>query len=377
MSTPLLFVLFLPATLVAQNLIVVDGLNRPGTQFTDLPAAEAAAQDGDTLLLRGGSVYRAVHTSKAITIAGDERVFPLPIDTSERALRVSGLPSGKRFVLCGVNFTGHGLPTVQVEACAGEVVITGCQASQGGPMFEVSGCTSVLIQGCSSVGGPTPTVVGRQSNLVLSDCGFGGGYAPPTPALDLRQCTALISRCLLFGGSGNAQEPPAPALFASNSQIILGAAGQPLANAVAAGLPGLGTGAASAIVGQDSTVRLDPEVRVTATNGAPLFQGVAVVTARFPSLSAVEVAANAFAFTHGSAPGAIPVFLLGAPGRILSSPAFTGTLWLDPLQTVVQVGVPPVLAGPALPFGTALLAQVVSVSATSVELSNPVGLVTR
>ena len=104
---------------------------------------------------------------------------------------------------------------------------------------------------------------------------------------------------------------------------------------------------------------------------------MSVVTAQFPSLRAAEVSPNVFAVAHGDAPGALDLFLLGAPGRVISSAGFAGQLWLDPLLTIVQVGVPSVLSGPALPFGTALVAQVLSVSAAGLELSNPAGLVTR
>jgi hypothetical protein len=54
----------------AQRRIVVDGLNRAGAHFTDLPAAETAASHSDVIQLRSdGGVYRAVRTSKGITAA--------------------------------------------------------------------------------------------------------------------------------------------------------------------------------------------------------------------------------------------------------------------------------------------------------------------
>ena len=57
------------ATLV-QTIWIVDAANGPGTNFTDLPAAVAAAISGDTILVRPGTYTHFNVSGKALTIRG-------------------------------------------------------------------------------------------------------------------------------------------------------------------------------------------------------------------------------------------------------------------------------------------------------------------
>ena len=62
---PLIFALALP------TIWIVDAANGPGTSFTDLPPAIAAAQSGDTIIVRAGPAYTLFSVSgKALTIRG-------------------------------------------------------------------------------------------------------------------------------------------------------------------------------------------------------------------------------------------------------------------------------------------------------------------
>src|SRR4026207_188330 len=55
---------------VLPTIWIVDANSGPGTHFTDLPAAVAAAQSGDTILVRSGNYTAFYVTGKALTIRG-------------------------------------------------------------------------------------------------------------------------------------------------------------------------------------------------------------------------------------------------------------------------------------------------------------------
>ncbi len=106
----------------AQRVYVIDGLNRAGTNFTDLPAAEVAAQHGDIFDVRAdGGAYTAITTSKALTILGNSAAIRV---TRGQPFRVSGLPAGREFVLQRCSMFINQLPPapmVELVQCAGRV----------------------------------------------------------------------------------------------------------------------------------------------------------------------------------------------------------------------------------------------------------------
>src|SRR5262245_57101965 len=77
---------------------VVDVHGGPGVDFTDLPAAVAAAQPGDVLRVMPGS-YSPFTSAEGITILG----YGGPTVNGE--LAVALLPPGPPFVLAGVSPT--------------------------------------------------------------------------------------------------------------------------------------------------------------------------------------------------------------------------------------------------------------------------------
>ncbi len=59
------------AMLVLPTIWIVDAANGPGTNFTDLPAAVAAAAHGDTILVRAGAYSAFQVSGKALAIRGE------------------------------------------------------------------------------------------------------------------------------------------------------------------------------------------------------------------------------------------------------------------------------------------------------------------
>ncbi|MGE3172322.1 MAG: hypothetical protein AB7O97_06820 [Planctomycetota bacterium] len=99
-------------TAAAQQTWVVDRYGRPGTDFTDLPAAVAAAQDGDTLLLRATSTtlsqaeaYEApgLVDGKGLVIRGEDHTTPVAV---YGYWDVRNLPSQSSFVVSKLTLSG-------------------------------------------------------------------------------------------------------------------------------------------------------------------------------------------------------------------------------------------------------------------------------
>src|SRR5215510_991412 len=59
------------AVLLVPTIWIVDAANGPGTNFTSLPAAVAAAASGDTLIVRRGTYQPFQVSGKALTIRGE------------------------------------------------------------------------------------------------------------------------------------------------------------------------------------------------------------------------------------------------------------------------------------------------------------------
>src|SRR5262245_40112703 len=88
---------------------IVDQANGPGTHFTDLPAAVAAAQSGDTILVRAGSSYTTFSVSgKALTIrgAGAASTFVRLANPNAAApsTTIDSVPSDQVFYVSGITF---------------------------------------------------------------------------------------------------------------------------------------------------------------------------------------------------------------------------------------------------------------------------------
>jgi len=106
LCTRLLLALLLAIPALAQQVWVVDRLNRAGTHFTDLPAAYAAAAPGDVLLLRSTATTSPwpVYTpppliDKGVKIVG-EHATPTPVIDGN--LDIRNLAANQSVVLAGI-----------------------------------------------------------------------------------------------------------------------------------------------------------------------------------------------------------------------------------------------------------------------------------
>src|SRR5262245_50640672 len=80
---------------------IVDASNGPGTSFTNLPPAVAAAASGDTILVRDGSYSAFTVSGKALTIrgAGAQVTVVQAFGSPNGDTRIDNVPAGTTFYL--------------------------------------------------------------------------------------------------------------------------------------------------------------------------------------------------------------------------------------------------------------------------------------
>ncbi|HEX6811138.1 MAG TPA: hypothetical protein VF384_05920 [Planctomycetota bacterium] len=206
---------------------IVDANSGPGTHFTDLPAAVAAAQSGDTILVRPG-IYTAFSVSgKALTIRGagqNTTVIDLPTGHATHShLTIEATPSGETFFLSGLSILAHWLgPSVgALNALAGaKVVLADCLVSgdfgitDGRAGLNTTG-SEVHAHRCSFWGGPNGAVstigpngarIEAGSEFSADSCEFIGAsgvyglWRVGASGLFVSASAATVTRCNGAGG---------------------------------------------------------------------------------------------------------------------------------------------------------------------------------
>jgi len=118
-----LLVVTLAGAASAQRTWTVDVLNRPGTDFTDLPAAAAAAAPGDVLVVRYAdpmvAQYSAVRIERGLAVIGQGSGRP----GIRGLLEVIGVPQGEQVVLAGLLLSPF--QTAAPTPTSGGLAITG------------------------------------------------------------------------------------------------------------------------------------------------------------------------------------------------------------------------------------------------------------
>lgn len=384
----------LGATLLsAQQVIVVDGTDGPGTDFTDLPTAVAESQDGDIIAVRPG-LYRPFSTSKGIKVLCDPNTrIENPAVPNELSVTVSGLPAGKLFVLRGVSLGSLFMEgtRMRIENCQGRVVIEDIVAHERGatlPACEIVGSSDVRLHRGTLIG--RNAIRAEDSTLTITDSALTGVHHPlsavGSEALAIERCTAVVSRTRMEGGRATffgLLLPPAAGVLSTDSELTITGDDQ---TSVAAG-----DGASlqddtpvPAIIGSGGRLRIHPAIQLTSNGGAP---GIATTLptsfVKSPSVSAsgadlgetldVELFAR---------PGAAFLVAAGLSGPPTSVPGL-GLLALDARAIVVGIaGIVPVdrrvpisIDVPAqldVLFGVTFTWQAIDVASGSALLGNPV-----
>ena len=375
----------LAGSLAAQASYVVDRLGRPGSHFTDLPAAAAAAADGDTLILRSDSgAFTAITTSKALTIVGDAAGVAV-IATASAGFRVQSVRAGRDFTLRNCDFyspsTNIGVP-LSITGSLGRVHLQGISVYNynGSPGVEVVACVGVTIRECQFLGAPGLLV--RNATVALGDsrC-LGNGASSGTlmrPAYPGARCfdSHVTASCVEFrGGLAAGTFPPGEGLHLFGSTVT--ATGVFTLARISAGFYGSGGGSmpVPAVLGSTSLLRLDPAVVVEARGGAQPIIGVTAVPAALAALSVTG--RNIFTVSYQGAAGSAAATLVGLPADPYAIYGVDGRLWIDPSVLIAVPGVPALLAEGALPRGLTLVLQVASVRSGNLEITGPAALTSR
>lgn len=372
-------------TAASQSTYVVDRLGRPGSHFTDLPAATVAAADGDMLILRAdGGSFTAMTTSKALTIVG-EAGGVATISTATAGLRVQGIAAGRDFTLRNCDILGSGAGTgaaIAINGALGRVHLQGVTVwnYNGSPGLELTACVGVTLRDCQFLG--APGLSARNATIALADARCLGNTAAPAPLLrpafpgaQIQDSHVTACNTEFRGGLAVGVLPPAEAirLFGSTLQ----ATGIATVARISAGFYGSSglTNPVPAVVGSTSLLRIDPAVVVEPRGGSQPYVGVTAVQAALPSLSVTG--RNLFTVMVQVAPGAPAVTMVGLPSVPYAILGVDGRFWIDPNALLA---VPGVLAGfseASLPHGLTLVMQVASVRAGNFELTAPAAITSR
>lgn len=367
----------LVSALAAQT-YVVDAANGPGTQFTDLPAAVAAAPDGATLIVRAGAYGPIDLDGKGLTIVGGPGVMLNSILAP--AIQVKNLAAHQSFALRGA-FMGWAFQSVQADFVnnAGRVLLQEFSysnatspflASWGSPPpkgIRIVNCAQVLLHGC--VVSANDAVDASGSRVDIEGCTLAGTgtitvvYHQPafggTPGLKLANSVVRIAASSVTGGPGPAPSlPPAVGVQMTGSSVFLGAGASLVAGApINFGMP------VSAISGTGTLVQ-DPQATIVALGGANTISGaVTAATRPWPSVtsSGGRVGTSAQASVRG-ATGELVLLCVSFPASPWTDPRVQGQLWLDnALLQVAALGVQgsgaPVAFSATLPNATALVGR--------------------
>jgi hypothetical protein len=142
------------ATAAQATTWIVDAANGPGTNFTTISAAIAAAQPGDRILVRQAFYGENVVVNKAVTIVGwNATTYPMtvPINPFQFAVwgtfGVTNIPFGQTCVISGLILarpSPNAGTTVGVLNCPGTVVLDRLIIPNGG--LFIGNCTDVFLE---------------------------------------------------------------------------------------------------------------------------------------------------------------------------------------------------------------------------------------
>lgn len=346
------------AAIAAAQTFVVDANNGPGTNFTTLTAAVAAAPDGATLIVRFGNYHGTVLVAgKGLTIVGEP-------GASIDAVMVFNTTPGQRFVLRGLPFFSTAAGFLQLQNCAGPVHIENC----GVALFPLTPppSSSLSALNCAQVyvtGSTFRTTTGfGASDVVLTNCSLAGGGGQS--GLSQSGGATTLANCTVTGGLSFGQQLPAITVDTGVVRLLDGTSvGQSL------------TAAVHAIAG---TGGVDVAPNVTLFGSTPVAPGIILATVdEATTLSgAALLGSSVNAELRGSA-NLLGGLMFGDPAMPTAIPGIGGELWLNPTGffAVQSLGTP-LTASLAVPNVASLRGQLfgwqgVTLGPIGVAFSNP------
>ncbi len=316
--------LLLAGTAAAQQTLIVDAAAGPDHDFTSLAPAVAAANSGDTILVRAGTYGEPyIETSKGLSIVGQGNVNMTLSPQSglqSDGMTIRDLSADEAFLIRGIDFDGSFFfPLIRGVDCAGAVSVqsaTGVLGSLGIPEaigVAFDNCDRGHVHDCFVRNGSVSFTNSRGS---VTFCALEGEITGP---VGLENSDVFFDRCTITAGQG--------------SPFILG---QPMS--VTGGTVRLARTSVAAIstfvdapaifASSDATIVLDPTATVSSAGTAPPIDGGPTVLNEELTTLVVRAQTNSLNLDLQSRTGAIFVTLLSFPSPLLPLP--WGDLWVNP-----------------------------------------------
>lgn len=314
-----------PTAIAQSRLLIVDASQGAGSHFADLPPAVAAAVTGDRISVRPGTYSAFTIDGKGIAVAGAPGV-------TVPAVTILRVPAGTDCAVSGLTIVSWFSGELRVADCAGRVLLSDLSLGMANTgIVALSRCAQLMLSGC--VFGSTTRL--DTCTATLCDSTFGGMplIGTAAPGLELVASRTFMSRCRATAGLY--LDGGAPGVLLRGGALTITDDGT---NVIAARATGHTT-AQSAIEGTGA-VTLDPRVVLQPVGAAPpIANGVQVIVANVPSLSARTGPIGGRATMHLQARAFDDFALIaGLPGDLVSVPPF-GEVWVSlPTAVVAAAG---------------------------------------
>lgn len=302
------------AIAVPAQTFVVDVDNGPGTDFTSIAAATAAAPSGSVLLIRTGGYAEFTINGKSLTLLADPGVAVFNAALGGVAIQVLNLAAGQQVVLHGLEVaqaTPYDGARIRCVNCQGAVLLDSVRKTTGVIDLQLQGtnCDRLLVRGMNSATSPVQVNL-INSNTVLQSCTLGGftvssAIVQDGGTLDLVDSSAV---------GGVPLGAALPAVMLNGGELhLLGSSS----------VTGFGT--VPCISGTGGTVLLDPGV---ALNGNGIAPAITVVTKPMSSLTTTFTGTHAEATLNAPA-GWFGAIAISLPGPRVPLPGWDEAVWLD------------------------------------------------
>ena len=240
------------ALVVGQQTWYVHCGGGPGVDFTDLPAAVAAAAPGDTILVYDNGNCSVPYTAPVIDkplriegfLAGLLGFPPLGSPTYPTGvlilglLEIRGIPAGEQVVLSNLTIRFSAVPSPPfgywIHDCAGSVLLEDVYVdTQGlaGSVLSIERCARVVLRDSEHRIGGVPITV-RDSSVMLSTCLVSNwgpyffqpslGYTTNHPAFDIRNSELTLVGSIAAGNAWFTMQPAQPAVRMESSTLRVG-----------------------------------------------------------------------------------------------------------------------------------------------------------
>ena len=210
-TVPFLLVLGLQAAVVAQTL-VVDAANGPGTHYTDLATAVAAAPEGAMLQVRPGQYGPFQVLAKSLTISFAAGAHIRTPNSWSMAVGIDGLGAGQSVFLRGLQFDPY-VGALDLRDNLGFVDIEGAATTNA--LVTAQNCDRVRLLGFAFTSGTQVTA----SNVVFERCSIRGSTFAAAPGLTQNGGSVQLVESTVDGGEGFTSVTAGPAVLMNGGSL--------------------------------------------------------------------------------------------------------------------------------------------------------------